>query len=421
MNYLLKNANVFIKDSFFKRDVLIKDGKIADIGITISNCSEVETFDFNNKFIFPGFVDVHVHLREPGFILKENIETGTKAAARGGYTTVCSMPNLNPVPDSFVNLKVQLDRIKDSAKINVVPFGSITVSQMGETLSDMEAMAPYVAGFSDDGKGVQSDDMMRSAMLKAKQLDKIISAHCEVNSLLFGGCINDCEFAKKNNIPGICNESEWKQIERDIALAKETGCKYHVCHISTKESVALIRKAKADNVDITCETAPHYLVLDDTMLENDGRFKMNPPLRSPEDRQALIEGIKDGTIDMIATDHAPHTKEEKSKGLVGSLMGIVGIETSFSILYTKLVKKQIITLEELCNLMSVKPSSRFGFDCGIEIGKKANLTVFDTEECYAINTNEFLSMGKCTPFDKWKVHGKCLMTISEGEIVWKKQ
>ncbi len=421
MNYLLKNANVFLNNSFFKRDVLIENGKIADIGVTVYNRPCIEVFDFSNKYIFPGFVDVHVHLREPGFIFKETIETGTKAAARGGYTTICSMPNLNPVPDCIENLKIQLDKIKETAKISVRPFASITVNEMGTKLSDFKSLAPYVTGFSDDGKGVQSEQIMLEAMVTAKELGKIISAHCEVNDLLHGGCINDCQFSKQNNIPGICSESEWKQIERDIVLAKQTGCKYHVCHISTKESVDLIRKAKADGVDITCETAPHYLVLDDTMLKDDGRYKMNPPLRSPKDRKALIEGLRDNTIDMIATDHAPHTAEEKSKGLIGSLMGIVGIETSFAIMYTYLVKPGIITLEKLCELMSVNPSKRFDFDYGIEIGKVANLTVFDVSEKYTVNTDDFLSKGKCTPFDRTTVYGKCLMTISEGKIVWKNQ
>lgn len=419
MIYLLKNANVYLDGSFFKKDILIENGVISDIGISVSSDKNATVFDFNNKFIFPGFVDVHVHLREPGFSFKETIESGTKASAHGGYCTVCSMPNLNPVPDSIENLKIQLDKIKETACINVIPFGSITVNEAGEELADLEGMAPYVIGFSDDGRGVQDDDMMTAAMQKAKKLDKIISAHCEVNSLVKGGCINDCKFARENGIPGICNESEWKQIERDIDLVKKTGCKYHVCHISTAESVDTIRKAKAEGVDITCETGPHYLVLDDTMLKDEGRFKMNPPLRSPKDRQALIDGLIDGTIDMIATDHAPHTAEEKSRGLKDSLMGIVGIETAFPVLYTHLVKKGIITLERLCELISISPAKRFGIDSGIVVGKKANLTVFDLNEMYSINTDDFLSKGKSTPFEEMEVYGKCLMTIAEGKIAWK--
>jgi len=418
MNYLLKNANVYLDDSIFKRDILIKNGVISDIGIAICCDNNTIVFDFNNKFIFPGFVDVHVHLREPGFILKETIETGTKAAAHGGYTAVCSMPNLKPVPDSVDNLKLQLNQIDKTACIKVLPFGSITVNEEGKELSDMEGMAPFVAGFSDDGRGVQSDEIMFNAMTTAKKLGKIISAHCEVNELVLGGAINDCEFARQNQIGGICNESEWKQIARDIELVKKTGCKYHVCHISTKESVDIIRNAKKEGVDITCETGPHYLVLDDSCLEDDGRFKMNPPLRSKADREALIEGIKDGTIDMIATDHAPHTKGEKSKGLKGSLMGIVGIETAFPVLYTELVKTNIITLEKLIEIMSVVPALRFGIDSQIKKGCKANLTVFDLEKNYIINSADFLSKGKCTPFEKKKVYGKCIMTISEGNIAW---
>lgn len=418
MNLLLKNANIYLNSSFFKRDILIKNGIIVDIGTSIPSFDNTKIFDFENKYIFPGFVDVHVHLREPGFIMKETIETGTKAAAHGGYSAVCSMPNLNPVPDSVDNLKLQLDIIDKTACIKVIPFGSITVGEAGKQLSDMLGMAPFVAGFSDDGRGVQNDNMMKRAMLTAKALNKVISAHCEVNELVRGGCINNCEFARQHNIPGICNESEWKQIERDIALAKEIGCKYHVCHISTKESVKLIRKAKSEGVNITCETSPHYLVLDDSMLENDGKFKMNPPLRSKEDRAELIRGLQDGTIDMIATDHAPHTNEEKSKGLKDSLMGIVGIETAFPVLYTELVKKEMITLEKLCEVMSVNPAKRFNIDFGIECGKKANITVFDLEEEYKIDTADFLSKGKCTPFEHKHVYGKCLMTISEGELVW---
>ena len=307
----------------------------------------VSSFSNGDFVCLPGFADVHVHLREPGFFYKETIESGTRASARGGFTDVCSMPNLNPVPDSYDNLKLQLDIIKKDALIGVHPFGSITKKEMGEELSDMEDMAPFVAGFSDDGRGVQSEEMMISAMEKAKSLNKIIVAHCEDNSLLNGGYIHDGEYARKNNHKGICSESEWGPIQRDIELIKKTGCSYHVCHISTKESVDLIRKAKKDGVDITCETGPHYLLLNDMNLKEEGRFKMNPPIRSEEDRLALIEGIKDGTIDMIATDHAPHSSEEKSKGLKDSLMGVVGIETSFPLMYTNFVKTGMLSLENL--------------------------------------------------------------------------
>ncbi len=416
MNCILKNAMVYLNSEFTKKDVFIVDGTVTFEGTPLF--FDFQTIPFDGKYIFPGFTDVHVHLREPGFLYKENIETGTKASARGGYTTVCSMPNLKPAPDSLENLNVQLDAIKKTAVINVIPFGTITKWSLGEELSDMDAMAPYVAGFSDDGKGVQSDDMMRNAMIKAKSLGKIISAHCEDNSLLHGGYIHDGEYAKEHGHKGICSESEWGQIKRDLELVRETGCAYHVCHISTKESVDLIRRAKAEGLDVTCETGPHYLVLSDKDLQEDGRFKMNPPLRSEEDRLALIEGICDGTIDMIATDHAPHSAEEKGKGLKDSLMGIVGIETAFPILYTNLVKTKIITLEKLIELLHDNPCKRFGIGCDLKEGNPADLTVFDLDYSYQIDTKDFLSMGKSTPFDGADVFGKCLMTISNGKIAW---
>ena len=375
-------------------------------------------FEFNNCAVFPGFIDVHVHLREPGFSYKETIETGTKACAHGGYTTVCSMPNLNPVPDSFEHLNEQLELIKKDAVMNVAPYGSITVGQNGEELSDMAAMAPYVCAFSDDGKGVQSEEMMRAAMITAKSLGKMIVAHCEDNSLLRGGYIHDGKYAADHGHRGICSESEWKPIERDLKLAAETGCAYHVCHISTKESVELIRKAKAAGVDVTCETAPHYLILSDKDLQEHGRFKMNPPLRDESDRLALIEGICDGTIDMIATDHAPHSAEEKGRGLEKSAMGIVGIETAFSLLYTYLVKENIITLDKLVELMSINPAKRFGFDNSVENG---NFTVFNLESKYTINPDDFLSKGRATPFEGYEVYGECLMTVCGGKIAWKKE
>ena len=377
-------------------------------------------FQFDNCAVFPGFIDVHVHLREPGFSYKETVETGTKACARGGYTTVCSMPNLNPVPDSKENLDVQLDLIKKGAVINVKPYGSITVGQNGQALSDMKTMLDDVCAFSDDGKGVQSDEMMRAAMLKAKSLGKMIVAHCEDNSLLEGGYIHKGKYAEEHGHRGICSESEWKPIERDLKLAKEIGCAYHVCHISTKESVELIRKAKAEGVDVTCETAPHYLILSDKDLQEHGRFKMNPPLRDESDRLALIEGICDGTIDMIATDHAPHSAEEKGRGLEKSAMGIVGIETAFPLLYTYLVKENIITLDKLIELMSINPAKRFGFNSSLENGMTADFTVFDLNKKYTINPDDFLSKGKATPFEGYEVYGECLMTVCGGEIAWQK-
>lgn len=366
-----------------------------------------------NYIIVPGLCDVHVHFREPGFSYKETIASGSAAAAHGGYTTVCTMPNLDPVPDSAEHLQVQLDAIKRGAAIKVLPYGAITVGEKGEKLADMEAMSDKVCAFSDDGKGVQNDEMMREAMTAAKRLGKIIAAHCEDNSLLFGGYIHDGEYAKAHGHRGISSASEYKQIERDLRLVEETGCAYHVCHISTKESVELIRQAKAHGVNVTCETAPHYLVLCDEDMQEDGRFKMNPPLRSLEDKQALIEGIKDGTIDMIATDHAPHSAEEKGRGLEKSLMGVVGLETAFPVLYTELVMKNIITLDRLVELMSFKPKERFGIDT------ENDFAVFDISEAYKIDPEDFLSMGRATPFAGREVFGRCLLTVHNGKVVYK--
>ena len=363
--------------------------------------------------IVPGLCDVHVHFREPGFSYKETIASGSAAAAHGGYTAVCTMPNLDPVPDSAEHLQVQLDAIKRGAAIKVLPYGAITVGEKGERLADMEAMSDKVCAFSDDGKGVQNDEMMREAMTAAKRLGKIIAAHCEDNALLFGGYIHDGEYAKAHGHRGISSASEYKQIERDLRLAEETGCAYHVCHISTKESVELIRQAKAHGVNVTCETAPHYLVLCDEDMQEDGRFKMNPPLRSREDKEALIEGIKDGTIDMIATDHAPHSAEEKGRGLEKSLMGVVGLETAFPVLYTELVTKNIITLDRLVELMSVKPKERFGIDTNNDFA------VFDISEAYKIDPEDFLSMGRATPFAGREVFGRCLLTVHNGKVVYK--
>lgn len=409
MQITLTNASVFEENIFSQKNINAVVSADKDI---LSLLPADHAFEFNNCVVFPGFVDVHVHLREPGFSYKETIKTGTEAAAHGGYTAVCSMPNLNPAPDSRDHLRLQTDKISSDAVISVFPYGTITKGQMGEELSDMEDISPEVIGFSDDGRGVQSDDMMRQAMLKAKELDKIIVAHCEVNELLRGGYIHDGEYAKNHGHRGICSESEWAQIARDIELVKETGCKYHVCHISTKESVDIIRKAKAEGVDITCETGPHYLVLNDMKLQEDGRFKMNPPIRGEEDRLALIEGLKDGTIDMIATDHAPHSAEEKSRGLEKSLMGVVGLETAFPVLYTQLVKKGIISLEKLVEVMSINPCRRFGI-------KQDNCwSVWNLEEEYTVDPESFLSMGRATPFKGDRVFGKCLLTVHNGKIVW---
>ena len=382
-------------------------------GIGASVSSQLSAFDSPDYAVFPGFCDVHVHFREPGFSYKETIATGSLASARGGYTAVCTMPNLNPVPDSLEHLNIQRRLIEESACIHVYPYGSITVEEKGETLADLEGMAPHVIAFSDDGRGVQSDDMMRAAMLRAKALGKMIVAHCEDNSLLRGGYIHDGDYAAAHGHRGICSESEWGQIARDLKLVKETGVKYHVCHISTKESVDIIRTAKAEGVDVTCETGPHYLVMDDSMLEEEGRFKMNPPIRSKADRDALIEGILDGTIDMIATDHAPHSAEEKSRGLEKSAFGIVGIETAFPIMYTHFVKTGRMTMDHLLKLLVTNPRARFGIPMGNDF------SVWDLNAEYAIDPNQFLSMGKATPLAGWKVFGKCMATVCDGKIVYK--
>lgn len=376
----------------------------------------VENFD--GCYILPGFADVHVHLREPGFSYKETIGSGALAAARGGYTVVCAMPNLSPVPDCAENLSVQLRAIKRDAAVRVLPYGSISRGEKGLELSDMDELAPRVVAFSDDGKGVQSEELMRRAMLKAKSLGKLIAAHCEDESLLHDGCIHDGCFAAEHGIPGICSESEWRQLERDLRLVRETGCAYHMCHVSTKESVELIRRAKAEGLDVSCETAPHYLLLNDSMLRDEGRFKMNPPVRSKDDRLALLEGIADGTVDMIATDHAPHSAEEKGRGLRGSLMGVVGLETAFPVLYTGLVKSGKISLERLVELMCVNPRRRFGLPGGLEAGDEADLCVVDLSEKFTIDSRSFLSMGRATPFDGMEVYGAVKYTAVKGEVVW---
>ena len=375
--------------------------------------SGLAVFDSSKYAIFPGFCDVHVHFREPGFSYKETIRTGSLSAARGGCTAVCTMPNLNPVPDSVEALNAQRAIIARDACIHVYPYGAITVGEKGEALADIEGMAPYVCAFSDDGRGVQSDDMMRQAMLRAKAQGKMIVAHCEVNDLLRGGYIHDGEYARLHGHRGICSESEWAQIARDIELVRETGCAYHVCHISTKESVDIIRRAKAEGLDITCETGPHYLVMNNMDLQEEGRFKMNPPIRSEEDRQALLEGILDSTIDMLATDHAPHSAEEKSRGLEKSVFGVVGLETAFPIMYTYLVKPGIMSMERLIELMVDAPRKRFHLPLG------EDYSIWDLEAEYEIDPSEFVSMGKASTFTGWKVNGRCMATVCDGKVVYK--
>lgn len=401
---IIKNAMVFRNNVFKTEDYFLNVPDTARVSFDNSS---------DNIYVFPAFCDVHVHFREPGFSYKETICSGSRSAARGGYSDVCTMPNLAPVPDCYDAIMEQRKIIERDAVVNVHPYASVTVGEKGGVLSDFDALSPLCIAFSDDGRGVQSEDMMRAAMIKAKSLGKIIAAHCEDNSLLNGGCIHDGEYARLHGHHGICSESEWRPIERDIRLAKETGCAYHVCHISCRESVELIRRAKAEGVDITCETAPHYLVMNDMMLEEDGRFKMNPPIRSEDDRLALIEGIKDGTIDMIATDHAPHSAEEKSRGLEKSLMGVVGLETAFPVLYTCLVKEGIISLEKLVELMSVNPRKRFHIE-------DSGICVYDLGKEYAIDPEKFETKGRSTPFSGRKVYGENIMTVIGGKIAWRK-
>lgn len=418
MKKLLKNAKVFVNDKFEEVDIEITNDIITKIESNIEANAIDTIYDLKNLYVLPGLIDVHTHLREPGFCYKETIKTGSLAGARGGYTSIAAMPNLNPAPDCLENLKLELDAIKKDAQINVYPYGTITKGEKGEELANFEEIKDHVIAFSDDGRGVQNENMMEKAMNEAKKIGKMIVAHCEDNSLLNGGYIHDGEYAKVNGHKGICSESEWGPIKRDMELVRKTGCSYHVCHISTKESVEIIRKAKKEGLPVTCETGPHYLVLNDMCIEDDGRFKMNPPIRSEDDRLALVEGIKDGTIDMIITDHAPHSKEEKSKGLKGSSMGVVGLEVAFPVLYTNLVKKGIITLEKLIELMNTNPRNIFHIGTEIKVGEKADLTVYDLEERYNINPDEFVSMGKATPFKGDNVYGKCKMTICAGKEVF---
>lgn len=399
-------------------DIAIEDGRIAERGQNLATTPNDEVIDATGLVVAPSFVDVHVHLREPGYGYKERIATGTQAAARGGYTTVCSMPNLNPVPDSPENLKVQQDIIDRDAVIEVLPYGAITVGRKGEELVDFEALHKGVCAFSDDGSGVQIDGMMERAMKEAVKYDALIAAHCEVEELLKGGYIHDGEYARKNGHKGICSESEWEQVKRDIEIAEKVGCRYHVCHISTKETVDLVRQAKARGVKVTCETGPHYLIFTDMDLQEDARWKMNPPLRSAEDRAALIEGIKDGTIDMIATDHAPHSVEEKSRGLKDSAMGIVGLETAFAALNTHLVAKGIITLERVVELMCLNPRKVFRIEGGLEVGQRADIVLIDTKKQWRVDSTKFLSMGKITMFDGREMVGDIALTLHRGKVVY---
>ena len=416
MKTFYENAEIYRGGRFEKGRLVVEEGRVvADYEPQPGD----RRVDLAGLYLVPGLVDVHVHLREPGFPQKETIATGTAAAAHGGYTTVCSMPNLNPAPDTPEHLEEQLALIRRDALVRVVPYGTITLGQRGRgELADFEALAPWVAGFSDDGRGVQSAELMEEAMRRAAAVHKPIVAHCEVDELLRGGYIHDGVYCHEHGHRGISSESEWRQVERDIALAERTGCQYHVCHVSTRESVELVRQAKARGLQVSCETGPHYLLLCDEDLQEDGRFKMNPPLRSREDRQALLEGIKDGTIEVIATDHAPHTAEEKSRGLERSAMGIVGLETAFPLLYTYLVKRGVVTLERLVELMSVRPRRLFSLEGGIATGDKADFTVLDLDARQTIDPATFRSKGHATPFAGWEVDGCAVMTVVGGRAVY---
>lgn len=412
---VFENAVYYTAEGFRKGTVTVSDGKVF-----LSPAVSVTEDDIDGKVILPGLADAHVHLREPGFFYKESIATGSESGARAGYTALFAMPNLSPVPDSLSHLREEQDAISRTAKTGVYPYAALTVGERGEELSAIEELAPHVIGFSDDGRGVQSEALMREAMLRVKACGKVIAAHCEVNGLLRGGYIHDGAYARTHGHKGICPESEWKMVERDVALAEETGASYHVCHVSTKESVEIIRRAKARGVDVTCETAPHYLLLTEDDLEEDGRFKMNPPIRTAEDRAALVEGLADGTVDMVATDHAPHSDEEKSRGLAGSLMGVIGLEFAFPVLYTGLVKTGRISLHRLVEAMSTAPLARFGLPGGdIRDGAPADLAVFDISREWTVRGRDSASKGSSTPFEGMKVRSKNTMTILNGEIIWK--
>ncbi|MBP3774890.1 MAG: dihydroorotase [Bacteroidaceae bacterium] len=419
--WLIRNGLLVGGGSCRRGDVLVSQGRIARVGQDLPRPEGARVVDATDCVVTYGLADVHVHLREPGYSHKETILTGTRAAAHGGYTTVCAMPNLNPAPDSPDTLGVELDLIRRQAVVEVKPYATITLGRQGQEVVDMAALKPLVAGFSDDGSGVQADGVMLKAMQQAARLGCTIAAHCEDNSLLRGGYIHDGAYARRHGHKGICSESEWRQIERDIALAEQTGCHYHVCHISTRESVDLIRQAQRRGVNVTCETAPHYLVLTDADLQEDGRFKMNPPLRSADDRAALIEGLQDGTVTCMATDHAPHTAEEKSRGLAGSAMGIVGLETAWAVAYTHLVRKGLLPLERLVDLLCDNPRRVFRLGGGLGEGEAANLAVFDVKTPYRIDSSQFLSMGHSTPFDGWEVYGRCVLTLYEGRAVWQEE
>ena len=419
MRKLLQGAEVWHDGGFVRADVLVDGDRIAAVGLglPVEGC---EVVPLGGMKILPGLVDVHVHLREPGFTTKETIASGTRAAAHGGYTTVCPMPNLSPAPDSPEHLAVELEAIRRDAVVKVLPYGCITRGQKGRgELVDFEALASDVVGFSDDGRGVQEEALMREAMRRVARTGRPVVAHCEVDALLNGGYIHDGDYCRAHGHRGISSESEWRQVERDIRLAAETGCRYHVCHVSTKESVELVRRAKAAGLSVSCETAPHYLVLCDEDMQEEGRFKMNPPLRTKEDVQALKEGLRDDVMDVIATDHAPHTFEDKNTSMKSAPFGIVGLETAACLTYTELVLGGYLTPMQMAEKMSYNPAKIIGIDKGdIEPGKVADIVIFDPDETYVIDKNTFFSKGRNTPFDGRKVTGKVRMTLVNGQVVY---
>ncbi len=418
MNSVLQGALIWRDGGWIEGNLFLHEGRVTEISSRRPGPQD-HIIDLSGLHVLPGFTDVHVHLREPGFSMKETMATGTLAAARGGYCRLCAMPNLRPAPDSLEHLKEQLRLIEAGALVQVLPYGTITVEEKGERLSQMAAMAPYVAGFSDDGRGVQDDEMMRQAMMEAKRLNHIIVAHCEAERLVNGGVIHDGDYARQHGLPGNDPKSEWGQLKRDLDLLRQVGGRYHACHISSKESVALIRQAKAEGLDVTCETAPHYLLMDDSMLQDDGRFKMNPPIRAKADREALLAGLIDGTVDMIATDHAPHTAQEKAQGLLHSMNGIVGLETAFPLLYHHLVLPGILSTARLVEAMHFAPNRRFQLPLGIREGEAADLCVWDLRLSYAVDPEQFVSMGRATPFTGWQATGRCRMTIAQGRVAWR--